>query len=132
MAGMKSNGRTALVTGAGSGVGRAVALALHEAGYAVVLAGRREVELEKTAAAGATGGGKMLVVPTDVSEPEAVKGLFQKTRDECGRLDVLFNNAGMGAVDGGGGRESHGCTPLRAGRLSPDERADAARPTDYQ
>jgi NAD(P)-dependent dehydrogenase (short-subunit alcohol dehydrogenase family) len=91
---MRINNRIALVTGAGSGIGRAAALALQSAGYAVVLAGRRAAELEKTAAAGA---GRTLVVPTDVSQPESVKALFDKVRSEFGRLDVLFNNAGLNA-----------------------------------
>jgi NAD(P)-dependent dehydrogenase (short-subunit alcohol dehydrogenase family) len=83
------NSKTALVTGAGSGIGRAVSLALGSAGFSVVLAGRRREELEKTAAQG----NNMLVVPTDVTNPESVTALFS-TLD---RLDLLFNNAGMGA-----------------------------------
>ena len=90
---MQNNGKVALVTGAGSGIGRAVALRLAGAGYSVVIAGRRVVELDKT---GAQAPG-MLVVPTDISDPEAVKALFAKTADAFGRIDVLFNNAGMGA-----------------------------------
>ncbi len=86
----------AVVTGAGSGIGRAVALALHAAGYSVALAGRREAELEKTRAL-ARAGGRILPVPTDVSDPVAVRGLFDRVREEFGRLDLLFNNAGMGA-----------------------------------
>ena len=82
---------TAVVTGAGSGVGRAVALALHGAGYSVALAGRRKDRLEETAA-----GTKMLVVPTDVGKPDSVKLLFAKTLEAFGRLDLLFNNAGAG------------------------------------
>jgi NAD(P)-dependent dehydrogenase (short-subunit alcohol dehydrogenase family) len=81
--------KIALVTGAGSGIGRAVSLALGSAGFSVVLAGRRREELEKTAAQG----NNMLVVPTDVTNPESVTALFS-TLD---RLDLLFNNAGMGA-----------------------------------
>lgn len=79
--------KVALVTGAGSGIGRAVSIALEAAGFMVVLAGRRKEELEKTAR------GNMLVVPTDVTNPESVKALFSRLE----RLDVLFNNAGMGA-----------------------------------
>ena len=94
---MDSTSRIALVTGAGSGIGRAAALALQKAGYAVVIAGRRLAELEKTAAMAHQPGGPMLAVPTDVSQPESVKQLFARTREEFGRLDVLFNNAGMGA-----------------------------------
>jgi NAD(P)-dependent dehydrogenase (short-subunit alcohol dehydrogenase family) len=83
--------KIALVTGAGSGIGRAVSVALDAAGYSVVVAGRRAEELEKTS------GGKMLVVPTDVAAPDQVRALFAKIKDNCGRLDVLFNNAGTGA-----------------------------------
>ena len=84
-----------MVTGAGSGIGRAVALALHGAGYSVAIAGRRAAALEETAAV--ANGGAMLVVPTDVSKPEDVRALFGRVKDEFGRLDLLFNNAGMGA-----------------------------------
>jgi NAD(P)-dependent dehydrogenase (short-subunit alcohol dehydrogenase family) len=89
--------RIALVTGAGSGIGRAVSLALQSAGYSVVLAGRRVAELDQTAAMAQPGGGKLLPVPTDISRPESVKALFAKTKELFGRLDVLFNNAGIGA-----------------------------------
>jgi NAD(P)-dependent dehydrogenase (short-subunit alcohol dehydrogenase family) len=83
--------RTAVVTGAGSGIGRAVAHALLGEGYAVALAGRREDALAETAAAheGA------LVVPTDVTDESAVASLFARVREELGRVDVLFNNAGL-------------------------------------
>jgi NAD(P)-dependent dehydrogenase (short-subunit alcohol dehydrogenase family) len=87
--------KVALVTGAGSGIGRAVSLALHQAGYSVVLAGRRAAALEQTAAL-AKAGAKMLVVPTDVSQPDAVRALFAAVAETFGRLDVLFNNAGSG------------------------------------
>src|ERR1035438_5772375 len=90
------NNKTALVTGAGSGIGRAVSLALQGAGYSVVLAGRRADELDKTAAAAHAAGGRMLAVPTDIGKPEAVKALFAKALGAFGRLDVLFNNAGAG------------------------------------
>ena len=89
--------KIAIVTGGGSGIGRAVSLALHENGYSVVLAGRRAAELEKTAARAKASGGRMLVAPADVSKPDAVRALFQKTREVFGRLDLLFNNAGSGA-----------------------------------
>jgi NAD(P)-dependent dehydrogenase (short-subunit alcohol dehydrogenase family) len=90
-------GRIAIVTGAGSGIGRAVSLALNADGYSVVLAGRRAAELEKTAAQATRPDVRTLVVPTDVAKPEAVKALFQKTLETFSRLDLLFNNAGAGA-----------------------------------
>jgi NAD(P)-dependent dehydrogenase (short-subunit alcohol dehydrogenase family) len=89
--------KIALVTGAGTGIGRAVAVALMREGYAAVLAGRRKDKLEETAQEGHTAGGKSLVVPTDVSDPEQIKALFARTSDTFGRLDLLFNNAGIGA-----------------------------------
>lgn len=94
---MPSNGKVAFVTGAGSGIGRAVSLALQSAGYSVVLAGRRLAELEKTAALATSGNGKTLAVPTDVSQPDSVHAAFTKTKDVFGRLDILFNNAGINA-----------------------------------
>lgn len=92
---MAKNGKIALVTGAGSGIGRAAALALQGAGYSVVLAGRRAEELDRTASMASADGGDTLAVPTDVSQPDAVKALFAKTRERFGRLDLLFNNAGI-------------------------------------
>ncbi|MBS0434608.1 MAG: SDR family oxidoreductase [Proteobacteria bacterium] len=95
---MSNTSRVALVTGAGSGIGRACALALHAAGYHVVLAGRRLDALEQTIAQAGTGSAaKLLAVPTDVGDPASVKALFAKTEETFGRLDLLFNNAGMGA-----------------------------------
>jgi NAD(P)-dependent dehydrogenase (short-subunit alcohol dehydrogenase family) len=94
---MTPSNRIALVTGAGSGIGRASALALQSAGYSVALAGRRPAELEKTAALANPSGGKMLAVATDVSKPESVNALFEAVKAEFGRLDVLFNNAGLNA-----------------------------------
>jgi NAD(P)-dependent dehydrogenase (short-subunit alcohol dehydrogenase family) len=94
---MATTGRIAIVTGAGSGIGRAASLALQADGYSVVLAGRRIAELEKTAAMASPSGGKMLPVPTDVAKPDAVNALFARTKEEFGRLDVLFNNAGLNA-----------------------------------
>jgi len=90
---MTNQNKVALVTGAGSGIGRAASLALSIAGYSVVIAGRRKDQLEATAAAGSN----MLAVPTDVSDPAEVHALFAKMREAFGRLDVLFNNAGRGA-----------------------------------
>ena len=87
--------KVALVTGAGTGIGKAVALALASDGYAVVLAGRRADKLDETAKE--AGNAKTLSVPTDVSDPESIKALFARTKKEFGRLDLLFNNAGIGA-----------------------------------
>ncbi len=89
--------KVALVTGAGSGVGRAVALGLMQAGYSLVLSGRRKEPLEKTAEAAKATGAKTLVVPTNVGDPASVKALFAKAKETFGRLDLLFNNAGIGA-----------------------------------
>jgi len=86
--------KVAIVTGAGTGVGRAAALALMKAGYAVALAGRRKEPLEAVAK---EGGGNALVVPTDVKDVASIRALFAKVKETYGRLDVLFNNAGMGA-----------------------------------
>lgn len=89
--------KVAIVTGAGSGIGRAVALALAEEGYATVLAGRRAEPLEVTANAVRDNGGAALAVPADAADPAAVHDLFAATKDRFGRLDLLFNNAGRGA-----------------------------------
>ncbi len=90
-------GKVALVTGAGSGIGRATALLLQEHGYAVVLTGRRLEALEETAGMAAEGGGKVLSISMDVADPDSVAAAFRKTRDDFGRLDLLFNNAGTSA-----------------------------------
>ncbi len=88
--------KIAIVTGAGSGIGRATALALLREGWSVALAGRRREPLEQTQAlAGSTG--RALVVPTDVADPSAVQALFDRAKEAFGRLDLLFNNAGQGA-----------------------------------
>ncbi|MEE8144158.1 MAG: SDR family oxidoreductase [Kiloniellales bacterium] len=89
--------KVAVVTGAGSGIGRAVALALLGDGYAVALAGRRQGPLQETAAAAGEAAPRALVAPTDISDPASVRALFDKTKAAFGRLDLLFNNAGIGA-----------------------------------
>jgi NAD(P)-dependent dehydrogenase (short-subunit alcohol dehydrogenase family) len=89
--------KVALVTGGGSGVGRAAALALAGAGYAVVVAGRRQAPLDAVAAEAKALGVKSLAVPTDIGDPASVEALFAKVKDTFGRLDVLFNNAGVSA-----------------------------------
>jgi NAD(P)-dependent dehydrogenase (short-subunit alcohol dehydrogenase family) len=94
MAGLQ---KVAVVTGAGTGIGKAVALALMREGYAAVLAGRRKEKLEETAGEGSSAGAKSLIVPTDVSSPQSIKILFARTKETFGRLDLLFNNAGIGA-----------------------------------
>jgi NAD(P)-dependent dehydrogenase (short-subunit alcohol dehydrogenase family) len=91
---MVSSNKIAIVTGAGSGIGRAVSLALLREHYSVVLAGRRRETLEETAKLAGDGGGPSLVVPTDVTAPDQVEALFRRTRETFGRLDLLFNNAG--------------------------------------
>ena len=94
---MNGNGKAAMITGAGTGVGRACALAMLGEGYSVVLAGRRPEPLEKTKADAGAGGGRALVVPADVGDPASVEALFAKTKEAFGRLDLLFNNAGVNA-----------------------------------
>jgi NAD(P)-dependent dehydrogenase (short-subunit alcohol dehydrogenase family) len=94
---LEDHGKIALVTGAGSGIGRAVSLTLQAAGYSVVLAGRRLAELQQTAALAERSNPAMISVPTDVSQPDSVRALFARTKETFGRLDVLFNNAGINA-----------------------------------
>jgi len=94
---MASSEKVAIVTGAGTGIGKAVALALLGEGYAVVLAGRRKELLEAGALEGKASGSRTLVVPTDVSDPASIRALFARTKEAFGRLDLLFNNAGTGA-----------------------------------
>lgn len=89
--------KVALVTGAGSGIGRATALALLHEGYAVVLAGRRQETLAQTVAEAGNDNARTLAVVADVSDPASVQQLFDKIKDSFGRLDLLFNNAGVGA-----------------------------------
>jgi NAD(P)-dependent dehydrogenase (short-subunit alcohol dehydrogenase family) len=95
---MNSNGKVALVTGGGSGIGKASALALAEEGFAVVVAGRRAEPLQAVVNEIESKQGRALGVPTDVGDPEAVRNLFAKIKQTYGRLDVLFNNAGFGAA----------------------------------
>ncbi len=93
---MGTHNKVAIVTGGGSGIGKAVALTLLKDGYRVALAGRRKDALDQTASE--SGAGKnALVVPTDVTSPDSVKALFAKTKQTFGRLDVIFNNAGVSA-----------------------------------
>jgi NAD(P)-dependent dehydrogenase (short-subunit alcohol dehydrogenase family) len=93
---MSSNNRVAVVTGAGTGVGKAAVHALLEDGYHVVLAGRRKEKLEAAVKEAGSHAARALVVPTDVTDPAAVKELFARTKEAFARLDVLFNNAGRG------------------------------------
>ena len=92
---MEAKDKVAVITGASSGIGRQTALALLEAGYSVVLAGRRAELLDSAIEEAGAPAGKALAVPTDVSDPESIKNLFAKTVETYGRLDLLFNNAGQ-------------------------------------
>ncbi len=94
---MEPTEKVALVTGAGSGIGRAAALALLSDGYSVALAGRRVEALDETVSLAGDAADRLLPVVTDVTDPDSVKNLFAKIKDAFGRLDVLFNNAGTGA-----------------------------------
>jgi NAD(P)-dependent dehydrogenase (short-subunit alcohol dehydrogenase family) len=94
---MASHEKVALLTGAGTGVGRAAALALLEDGYRVVLAGRRLEPLQQVIAESGADAARALAVPTDVTDPASVAALFDRTVQAFGRLDLLFNNAGVGA-----------------------------------
>ncbi len=89
--------KIALITGAGSGIGRVTALALWEAGYSIVLAGRRDSRLRETWSAAGVAEDRVLIVPTDVSDRQAVTQLFAQTKERYGRIDLLFNNAGVNA-----------------------------------
>ena len=93
---MASHDKVAIVTGAGTGIGKASALALLKAGWNVVFAGRRAEVLEKAIAAAGADAARALAVRTDVGKPESVHALFATTKEKFGRLDLLFNNAGMG------------------------------------
>src|SRR5213593_4734711 len=94
---MRSHNKVAIVTGAGTGIGKAVSLALLEDGYRVALAGRRRELLEQTLAEAGPAGARALVVPADVTDPDSVRTLFARTKEAFGRLDLLFNNAGTNA-----------------------------------
>lgn len=94
---MASNGKVALITGAGTGIGKSSVLQLLGDGYAVVLAGRRIEPLEETIAEAGVDDSRAIAVPTDVGSPDSVAALFEKTEATFGRLDVLFNNAGIGS-----------------------------------
>ena len=94
---MNLTSRIALVTGAGTGIGKRTSLLLWEAGYCVVLAGRRVEPLQQAVQEAGVSDSRTLVMSTDVSDPQAVSALFAATEDKFGRLDVLFNNAGVGA-----------------------------------
>jgi NAD(P)-dependent dehydrogenase (short-subunit alcohol dehydrogenase family) len=92
---MGAHNKVAVITGAGTGIGKAVSLAFLRDGYRVALAGRRREPLDQTVAEAAVEAGRALAVPTDVADPQSVKALFAKTKEKFGRLDVLFNNAGI-------------------------------------
>jgi NAD(P)-dependent dehydrogenase (short-subunit alcohol dehydrogenase family) len=94
---MTGKGKVALITGGGTGIGRSAALALQGDGWDVAVTGRRQAELNNTVAMAKTAGGKMLAVVADVTKPDDVKRLFSEVVATLGRLDFLFNNAGMGA-----------------------------------
>ncbi len=94
---MNSLSKVAIVTGGGSGIGKAVTLALATQGYAVAIAGRRHDALAATAAESSLDTAQVLVMPTDVTDPASVRALFAKTKEKFGRLDLLFNNAGLAA-----------------------------------
>src|SRR3990170_1514882 len=94
---MNGPGKVAIVTGAGTGIGKQTSLALLREGYSVVLAGRRVEQLQATVDQAGPAGTRALAVPTDVTDPASVRALFAKTKEAFGRLDLLFNNAGTGA-----------------------------------
>src|SRR5260370_18006904 len=96
---MEPTGKVGIGTGGGSGIGRSVALAFLKDGYRVALAGRRKDKLDETAKDSGAGA-RALVVPTDVTDQKSVRALFAATKEKFGRLDVLFNNAGIGTPAG--------------------------------
>jgi len=93
---MNTPAKIAMITGAGRGIGKAVAIALLKEGYNAVLAGRKAETLEETARESGADASRILVIPTDVCKPDSVRNLFEKTKERFGRLDLLFNNAGIG------------------------------------
>ncbi len=95
---MGAHNKVAVITGAGTGIGKAVTLAFLRDGYRVALAGRRKEPLEKTVAESGVEAGRALAVPTDVADPQSVRALFARVKEQFGRLDVLFNNAGINAA----------------------------------
>ena len=95
---MGAHNKVAVITGAGTGIGKAVTLAFLRDGYRVALAGRRKEPLEQTVAESGAEAGRALAVPTDVADPQSVKALFARVKEKFGRLDVLFNNAGINAA----------------------------------
>src|SRR5439155_4524660 len=95
---MATHDNIAIVTGAGTGIGKAVALALLREGYRIALAGRRKEPLEEVVVEAGAGAGSAIAVATDVSDAALVRALFAKTKETFGRLDLLFNNAGGGAA----------------------------------
>ena len=134
--------RVAVITGAGTGIGRASALALMNDGWSVALAGRRKEMLEETA--GMKTGGNALVVPTDVTDPAQVDNLFAQIKSNFGRIDMLFNNAGGGMPTTNFGDFTYEMwrrvvqvnlerdVPLRQRRIPHDARPDAAWRTHHQ
>ena len=94
---MNAHHKVTIVTGAGTGVGKAVAIAFLQDGYRVALAGRRKELLEQAVREAESAAGQALIMPTDVRDPASVRALFAKTKEAFGRLDILFNNAGIGA-----------------------------------
>lgn len=94
---MNSTSKIAIITGAGTGIGKSAAKALYKEGYSLVLAGRRMGKLEEAASGIGNDDSRILLVPTDVTQPDSVRKLFKKTNDTFGRLDLLFNNAGISA-----------------------------------
>ena len=94
---MSNHNKVAIITGAGSGIGKSCALALIDNGYNVVLAGRRKVALENTIIEAAQNKNRLIAIPTDIGNESEVENLFAETKSRFGKLDLLFNNAGMGA-----------------------------------